>query len=148
MNQATDGQSGTRREFEAIVVPFGSGCWGCEAQIRLSSGWPHAEPPRIAVWPGVVRFGRDLLAIPWGARACFGTSDLELALGDFGAALEIAPRYAEVYLERGAVHCQQGDLEAGIADFERCLEVSEAGWLHRIRAENLLERARREMKER
>ena len=49
----------------------------------------------------------------WGTRG---------AVADFDRAVELAPRYAEAYNNRGAARHELGDDAGAIADYDRALE--------------------------
>ncbi|MEX0643936.1 MAG: tetratricopeptide repeat protein [Parvularculaceae bacterium] len=51
------------------------------------------------------------------------SGDLQLALDDFNAALEIDPDLAEAYLNRGTVYFQAGQADAAIADYQKALDL-------------------------
>ena len=49
--------------------------------------------------------------------------DLAGALADYAKAIEIDPRYASAYFNRGIVRQAKGDLDSAIADYTRAIEL-------------------------
>ncbi len=52
--------------------------------------------------------------------------DLQLALDDFNAALDIDPNLAEAYLNRGTVYYLAGQQDRAIADYQKSLDIGTA----------------------
>ena len=50
--------------------------------------------------------------------------DFDKAIDDYNKALEIRPRYAEAYNNRGYAHTQKGDLQAALDDYSKALEIN------------------------
>ena len=50
-------------------------------------------------------------------------NNYELELKDFDAAIEIAPDYAEAYLDRGRLRADLNDFEGAISDFSSAIEL-------------------------
>lgn len=57
------------------------------------------------------------------ANARFVKGDNDAALADYNKALEIDPRYAEIYANRGIVWLRMGQKAKADADFAACLAL-------------------------
>ena len=51
--------------------------------------------------------------------------ELDEALEDFEAAIELEPEYAEAYANRGRIHLDREDYELAIEDLDRAIEIAE-----------------------
>lgn len=67
--------------------------------------------------------GDDALALAWLGKAYLAAGQQDAALDAFVRALEIDPKQAEVYLQRGLLRLEREDGEAARADFEAALEL-------------------------
>jgi tetratricopeptide (TPR) repeat protein len=52
--------------------------------------------------------------------------EMELAVGDYDAAIELDPQYAKAYNNRGNAYASLGNLEQALADYDRALELDES----------------------
>ena len=59
------------------------------------------------------------------ARVYFALQDLDAAIGDLSAAIDMEQRAGHLYLLRGEVHLIAERTELGIADLERALELTD-----------------------
>jgi tetratricopeptide (TPR) repeat protein len=48
----------------------------------------------------------------------------DLALSDYNKALNINPRYAEAYLNRGILYAGQGKLDLALSDFNQAININ------------------------
>jgi tetratricopeptide (TPR) repeat protein len=71
--------------------------------------------------------------------------DLNGALSDLDAAIEFDPQ-PQLFHRRGITKAARGDLPGAVADFNRALELAPPGWPARPSVEEMLQRARSELK--
>jgi tetratricopeptide (TPR) repeat protein len=53
-------------------------------------------------------------------------AEMELAVDDYGSAIELDPQYAKAYNNRGNAYASLGSLEQALADYERALGLDES----------------------
>src|SRR5262249_42022498 len=71
--------------------------------------------------------------------------DLDGALADFDAAIQDDPQ-PHILARRGLTRAARGDFAGAAADFARALEVAPPGWSQRSQVEQMLQRARSELR--
>jgi tetratricopeptide (TPR) repeat protein len=71
--------------------------------------------------------------------------DLSGALADYDAAIEFDPQ-SHLLARRGMTRAALGDLAGAAADFSRALELAPPGWSQRPQVEEMLQRARSELR--
>jgi tetratricopeptide (TPR) repeat protein len=54
------------------------------------------------------------------------TEEMELAVEDYGSAIDLDPQYAKAYNNRGNAYASLGSLEQALADYDRALELDES----------------------
>jgi tetratricopeptide (TPR) repeat protein len=127
--------------------------------IRLEPGWAEAFNTRGIGFSKVGRpreaiadFSAALKIRPQFTEARVNRAnerakagDFDSALADFDAAIEFDPQ-PHVLARRGVTRAARGDLAGAVADFTRALEKAPAGWPQRPQVEEMLLRARSEMR--
>ena len=58
------------------------------------------------------------------AAAYNGKGEYDLAIADFGRAIELKPDYAEAYNNRGIAYIRKGEYDQAIADYAKALELN------------------------
>ena len=71
--------------------------------------------------------------------------DLDGAISDFNAAIQFDPQ-PHLFHRRGMTKAARGDFPGAVADFSRALEIAPPGWPARASVEEMLQRARSELK--
>jgi tetratricopeptide (TPR) repeat protein len=89
----------------------------------ICTGKSFRAPERIAACSVIINAGgagAEVLTFRGGAYA--EVQDFDRAVGDFTAALKLAPAFAQAFSGRGGVHLQRANYDLAIADFSSALK--------------------------
>jgi len=111
------------------------------ARLRTIANAPEAKPAAPAQKPSV----NTAQSFAESAIAAFGRKEYDKAIADYTKAIQIDPKFASAYSNRGSAYGMKGEYDKAIADFNKAMELNPGiMYLYQTGAARTMKRATRQ----